>query len=93
MVSKSGETFTTGGAIEFRPDAQSDANSIGEIQPDGKFVLHTLTSQHKVPGAQEGPHSVTIIPASREQNVQPIFLKKKYVVAAGDNFLTVDIDD
>ena len=93
VVFKSGEIYTTGGAIEFRHETQSGATSIGEIQTNGKFVVRTLTGEHKVPGALEGPHTVTIIPASREQNVQPIFLKKKYVVAAGDNNLTIDVDD
>lgn len=93
VVVKSGEPYTAGGAIEFCHETLVGATSIGEIGPDGKFVLYTLTDQHKVEGAQEGSHTVTIIPASRQQNVQPIFLKKKYVVETADNKLTVDVDD
>src|SRR4029079_17797565 len=90
QVLQSGKPFAGGGAIEFLADGK---RALGDIQADGTFVLRTLTAQHNVPGASEGSHTVTILPASKSQNVRPIVLKKKYVVAPKDNHLTIQVDD
>ncbi len=92
VVFKDAKPFSGGGTIEFRHETKSGATAISGILPDGKFDLFTMTAQHKVPGAQEGSYTVTITPASEDQNVQPINIKKKYVIAVGENELTVVID-
>ena len=90
-----GKPFTQGGSISFQhdDDAKRGVTTSGEIDAkDGSFTLHSVTAQHKVPGAQEGAHSVTIIPKSTDQSVQPIQLRKKYVIKAGANRLNVEIE-
>jgi hypothetical protein len=89
-VLKGSKPFTAGGAIEFIADGK---RALGDIQPDGAFVLRTVTAQHNVTGAPDASYTVTIVPASQAQNVRPITLKKKYVVAPGDNQLTIQLDE
>jgi hypothetical protein len=93
VIYKGGKAYSKSGAIEFRHETQSGATSIGEIQSDGSFELRTVTAHHRLVGALEGAHFVTIIPVSPNQDIQPILLAKKYAVAPGDNQLIVEIED
>ena len=93
VVYRDGKAFTTGGAIEFRHETVDGAASRGTIKPDGTFDLYTMTAQNKLPGAQEGSHIVTIFPTTTDKTAQPISVKKKYVIVAGDNSVTVQLND
>lgn len=88
-ILKKGQPYSGGGVIEFIADGK---RSLGDIQPDGTFLLRTVTAQHNVAGASEGQHAVTILPASKDQSAAPISLKKKYAVTAGDNQLTILVE-
>ena len=63
------------------------------IQPDGSFALYSLTAQHRVTGAEAGLYTILIYPKSEDQNVIPYTLSKKYTVAAGENNLTIVLDE
>lgn len=93
VLDAKGKPYTGGGAIEFRHTAKDGVRSNSEIKPDGTFLLHTITSQQRVPGAQEGPHEVTIIPASPDQSIKPFVLRKNYTIAPGDNYLKIQLED
>jgi hypothetical protein len=74
-----------GGTIEFQPTTGAQRNSTAEIGDDGTFTLRTLHSGQKLPGAQPGPHRVTVIPASKEQTAQPILVPETYTIKADGN--------
>jgi hypothetical protein len=94
VVYPGGRPFTAGGMIGFIHETFPGVTTTAEIKKeDGTFALHTIVGQHRVAGAQEGPHAVLIRPLSQDQNVQFIHLKKKFVVVPGDNHFTVEIED
>lgn len=93
VVHANGKAYTEGGMIEFRNESKPGVTSISGIQPDGTFSLYSLKGQHKVSGAEEGSYEVTITPNSQDQNVRSMVLKKKVVVAPGDNDLTIQLED
>ena len=93
VVHKNGKPYTLGGSISFRHETKEGVSTEGTIDPDGAFVLQTVTAHHNVSGALEGSHAVTIVPPAPDQNVVPIRLAKTYVVVAGDNNLTIELED
>ncbi|MCS7044964.1 MAG: hypothetical protein NZO58_01280 [Gemmataceae bacterium] len=92
VLRKNGSPYP-GGMINFRHTG-SDYSANGVIKSDGTFTLETLTrSNKKLPGAVEGEHNVMVLPPGDSQDAaKPIILTKKYVVKAGDNNLTVQLD-
>jgi hypothetical protein len=93
VVRKDGKPYTEGGVIEFVPDPTKGVRSLGQINPDGTFSLHTVTAQHRVEGATAGPHTVTVSPPAPDQNVRTFVLTKKYTVTPGENKMTVELED
>src|SRR5688572_20071961 len=62
VVAKDGRPIA-GGAIQFHGVEDPSLASIGEISPDGKFVLRTnLADGTKLPGAVAGNYRVTVFP-------------------------------
>jgi hypothetical protein len=92
VVQRDGTAFTKGGVISFQHDTNQGITSRGEIKPDGTFRVYSLSANHKVDGAQEGPHSITILPASDDQQTAPLQLRRKYIVEQGDNNLTIALE-
>jgi len=93
VVRKNGQAYTEGGVIEFVHDTTKGVRSLGQINPDGTFSLHSVTAQHRVEGATAGPHTVTVSPPAPDQNVRTLVLTKKYTVAPGENKLTIELED
>jgi hypothetical protein len=76
--------------IQFSPkDASLMAQ--GPIAADGSFSLKLLFHKQVLSGATEGPHRVTVIPASDEGPEPPIAIKKPYIVEAKENHFTIQI--
>jgi hypothetical protein len=88
---RDGKPFS-GGAIEFRSLTNPAATTIGAIDSEGRFTLHTLAGSRKVAGAQEGVHRVVIIPQSITKKIKPIVLSETYQVKAGENVFEIRID-
>lgn len=91
IVLKNGKSYAEGGSIQFQPE--NGASSMGIINEQGAFELYTVTADHRVEGALEGTHTVTIMPLSADQDGRSILLRKKYKVGPGDNNLTIVIED
>jgi hypothetical protein len=88
-----------GGLIHFKPETNAEVTTTGVIQSDGSFTLRTTLDTQQVPGAVEGPHTVTILPplgqdqhAARGMAPQPIQLRETYTVKAeGANNFTITL--
>ena len=75
-----------GGTVEFRSKSLP-YNALGRINPDGTFILETMTDSGKIKGAVEGPFQVTILPDLSQDQTQsqggvpePITLSQSYTV-------------
>jgi hypothetical protein len=93
VVHKNDAPYTKGGAIEFVHSTKPGVRAVSHVNERGEFELHTITAQQKLKGAEEGTYKVQIFPKSEDQNVTPIMLSKTFVIAAGVNKLTVNVDD
>lgn len=87
----------TNAIIDFRPEGNAVGMTSGELQSDGSFELVTMVDGEKVPGAIAGPHQVSVTPLMGDQTQQtavvgPIFLPTPFVVKAGDNDFTIQLD-
>ncbi len=84
----------TGGGVEFRHVANPEFVSLGEVGADGRFTLRTMGGTTDTTGAQEGEHTVTFTPASaKQEEMIPVTLSKKYMIKAGDNNITVTLEN
>jgi hypothetical protein len=83
-----------GSNIMFEPaDPKATARSI--IADDGSFTLTTVFFESKLPGAVEGPHRVTVVPAltADGEGARPaIVLKETYTVKPKENQFTIKIE-
>lgn len=85
VVRKSGQVVAKG-AVQFRPLADTTKSAIGEIQPDGSYVLQSVFGNELVPGAVEGEHEVTVIPILEGSHARDaILLPKPHKVEPRDN--------
>jgi hypothetical protein len=83
-----------GGGVEFRHATKPEFVSLGEVGADGRFTLRTMGGVSDAAGAQEGEHTVTYTPASaKQEEMIPVTLSKKYMIKAGDNNITVTLED
>jgi hypothetical protein len=86
-----------GGLVHFKPQGNADVTTSGPIGADGSFSLSTFIDGQKVPGATEGPHTVTVLPsqgqdqgAAGSQVAQPVELRDTFTVKAdGENHFTI----
>ncbi|MCI0637653.1 MAG: hypothetical protein L0Y72_08380 [Gemmataceae bacterium] len=92
VLQKNGKPYTGAGLISFEHLQKGEFSATGTIQPDGAFLLMTSVGNSREPGAMEGVHTVTIVPASEDQDVQPIVLKKRYLVEKCPNEITVTLE-
>jgi hypothetical protein len=84
----------SGGGVEFRHATKPEFVSLGEVGPDGRFTLRTMGGISDAVGAQEGEHTVTYTPASaKQEEMIPVTLSKKYMIKAGDNEITVTLEN
>jgi len=84
----------TGGSVEFRHATNPKFVSMGDVGADGRFTLRTMGGASDAAGAQEGEHTVTYTPASaKQEEMIPVTLSKKYVIKAGDNEITVTLEN
>jgi len=84
----------TGGGVEFRHATNPEFVSLGEVGADGRFTLRTMGGVSDAGGAQEGEHTVTYTPAaSKQEEMIPVTLSKKYTIKAGDNNITVTLEN
>ena len=85
------------GMVEFRSSEDPEKRAIGEVGADGRFSLYMIVDSQKLNGALPGQYDVSFIPFSQDQvteasNSGPKTLKKKYVVAAGEETLEVKLE-
>jgi hypothetical protein len=92
IVQRNGAPYTGGGLISFQHQTQHGVTCNGLIKPDGSFALHSITADHKVPGALEGTYVVSVLPDSQSQDVQAVRLSKTYAVQPGGNDLTITLE-
>lgn len=82
-----------GGMVEFRPSAVPNVTTLGQLQPDGSFSLHSIFGNQKVPGATEGEHQVTVFPPSSGHERTSFLLPQKYTVKADqENHFVIKLD-
>jgi hypothetical protein len=94
VVHKDGKPFTRGGVIVFQHEGTRGMNCQGTIkEEDGTFELYSLTAQHRVTGAPEGQYTVVINPKAEGHERVSWTLAKKYSITAGENDLTIVIEE
>ncbi|MCI0379445.1 MAG: hypothetical protein L0215_17695 [Gemmataceae bacterium] len=92
ILQKNGKPYTGAGLISFEHVQKGEFSATGMIQPDGAFLLMTSAGNSRKPGAMEGLHNVTVMPASQDQDMQPLVLKKQYFVDKGANDITITLE-
>jgi hypothetical protein len=82
------------GAIQFEPQSGGkDATTLGEIDADGEFTLHTLHQNDNLPGAPEGNYKVTILSRRTEKQEQQTYQPAQvFRVEAKENRFRIEID-
>lgn len=82
-----------GGSVEFRSVQTPEFVSLGDVGQDGRFTLRTMGGSQDVAGAQEGENTVTYTPPLNDKGeTNPVVLTKTYAIKAGDNNITVTLE-
>ena len=82
----------TGGFVEFQSKTDQNVMAIGNIQPDGSFVVSTYIDGTEVTGAVPGEHAVTVHPPQLEHGgAEPIHIRQTYIVEAKANEITLNL--
>ncbi len=93
VVFKDGQPLTRG-VVHFRTNDFPSLRTVGEVQPDGTFVVVTHANGRRSPGAVAGSHRVTVLPSSgADQSAPAVQLPKPFVVnETDDNQFQIAID-
>ena len=83
VVFKDGGAFEfAGDSIELRSQSDSSLSAFGEIKPDGKFKIDSLTEGKLVPGTKAGVYSARIVISDDDYEHKKLAAKainKKYL--------------
>ncbi len=94
VVDQNGES-PTGGVVRLLTDSDAHLITVGPIQPDGSFVVHTQRQGFEYEGAVAGEYHVAVITskAGLDGNQVPVRvdLPRPAVVKPTENQLTVKI--
>jgi hypothetical protein len=98
-VKLDGGKVPPGSTIEFRPENNEKAAELtakGVVHASGKFTLCILYIDRILPGALEGPHTVSIsFPSSNSSNSSYssglISIPEKFTVEPRENYFTVTV--
>ena len=88
VVDQNGES-PTGGVVRLLTSADSNLITVGPIQPDGTFTVHTQRRGFEYPGAVAGEYQVAVITGKTgpDGSVSPVRfdLPSPVIVKAGEN--------
>ena len=82
----------TCGMVHFQSLDDRQVSMTGEVDANGRFTIETFVVGDRVPGAVEGRHRVTILPAISDQLSQPTVIPEPIIVAPGENELSFTIE-
>lgn len=91
LVTTRGQLPPAGSTIQFQPE-NVNWTANGRIEADGSFTLSVPFNQKRLPGATQGPHSVTVFPIFEHRRGNPISIQERCVVEPKDNRFTVSLD-
>jgi hypothetical protein len=84
-----------GGSVQFESGKPGDATVVGNISPDGTFVIKTFRDKSEREGAPEGEYQVTIQFPLGEGNAgappPPVTLTTRFKVEPKENTLNIDL--
>jgi hypothetical protein len=94
VIDQSGKS-PTGGVVRLLTTADPNLITVGPIQPDGSFTVHTQRRGFEYPGAVAGEYQVAVITGKTGPNgiLSPVRydLPSPVVVNASENEFTVKI--
>jgi hypothetical protein len=94
VVDQNGEA-PTGGAVRLFTAADSNLITVGPIQPDGSFTVHTQRRGFEYPGAVAGEYQVAVITGKTgpDGSLSPVRfdLPSPLIVKPAENEFTVKI--
>jgi hypothetical protein len=101
VVYQGGKPIRGGGSIQFVSADDPALRIVGDIRPNGSFVLRTVKDSEQSPGAPVGEYDVTIHPAPAagvrgaeaggQRAVEPIAATRKQKIHAGENQMKIEI--
>lgn len=83
------------GVVRLLTDTDAHLISVGPIQSDGTFTVHTQRQGYDYPGAPAGTYDVLVITSKPGDDGKPVPIRfevpKSFTVAASDNTLNLEI--
>lgn len=83
------------GVVRLLTDADAHLISVGPIQSDGTFTVHTQRQGYEYPGAPAGTYNVLVITSKPGGDGKPVPVRFEvptaFTVAAPDNTLNLEI--